>query len=151
MNLSALVIVLDQLSKWIMVWWLDLYQTVAVLPFFNLTLAHNHGAAFSFLAGAGGWQRWFFVGLALLVSTVLIFWLRKLKPTAKLEAAALAMILGGALGNVIDRLWHGYVIDFLDVYYGTYHWPAFNIADSAICIGAVLLIVDSLRNKSEQK
>ncbi|MCX4187552.1 signal peptidase II [Methylophaga sp. OBS4] len=150
LNLSALVIVLDQLSKWLMSSLLDLHETVPVMPFFNFTLAHNTGAAFSFLSSAGGWQRWFFVVLALLVSTALIVWLKRLDKAAKLEAASLALILGGAIGNVIDRLYHGYVIDFIDIFYGSYHWPAFNIADSAICIGAVLLIVDSFSNKTEQ-
>ena len=130
--------------------WLSLHETVAVLPFFNFTLAHNRGAAFSFLSSAGGWQRWFFVFLALGVSAVLIVWLKKLNQQARLEAASLALILGGAIGNVIDRLYHGYVIDFIDIFYSSYHWPAFNIADSAICIGAVLLIFDSFRKKTEQ-
>lgn len=151
LNLSALVIVLDQLSKWLMSNWLDLYETVAVMPFFNLTLAHNYGAAFSFLASAGGWQRWFFVVLAVAISITLVIWLKKLQHHARLEAAALALILGGAIGNVIDRLIYGYVVDFLDVYYGSYHWPAFNIADSAICAGAILLIFDSFRHKPESK
>lgn len=151
LNLSALVIVFDQLSKWWANSALELYQSIAVLPFFNITLAYNHGAAFSFLASESGWQRWFFTGLAVVVSIVLLFWLKRLKTDAKLEAISLALILGGALGNVIDRVIHGYVIDFLDVYYGTYHWPAFNVADSAICIGAILLILDSFRNKTEQK
>ncbi|NOQ93233.1 MAG: lipoprotein signal peptidase [Methylophaga sp.] len=142
--LSGLVIVLDQISKWVMVSWLSLYETVAVIPYFNLTMAHNTGAAFSFLAGAGGWQRWFFVCLTAVISIGLFIWLRKLAKT-KLEAVSISLILGGAIGNVIDRLYFGYVIDFLDVYYGTYHWPAFNIADSAICIGAALLIIDSFK------
>jgi signal peptidase II len=132
-----------------MVSWLSLYETVAIMPYFNLTMAHNHGAAFSFLAQAGGWQRWFFIGLAATISVVLLVWLAKLKPAAKLEAISLSLILGGAIGNVMDRIMYGYVIDFLDVYVGTSHWPAFNIADSAICIGAVLLILDSF--KSEDK
>lgn len=149
LKLSALVIVLDQLSKWLISSWLELYQTVEILPFFNLTLAHNYGAAFSFLASAGGWQRWFFVLLAVLISIALTIWLKRLPSSARMEAASLALILGGAIGNVIDRLIYGYVVDFLDVYYGSYHWPAFNIADSAICIGAVLLIFDSFRNKTE--
>lgn len=149
LKLSALVIVLDQLSKWLISGWLELYQTVEILPFFNLTLAHNYGAAFSFLASAGGWQRWFFVLLAVLISIALTIWLKRLPSSARMEAASLALILGGAIGNVIDRLIYGYVVDFLDVYYGSYHWPAFNIADSAICIGAVLLILDSFRNKTE--
>jgi signal peptidase II len=150
LNLSALVIIFDQLSKWLMSSWLDLYETVAVVPYFNLTLAHNHGAAFSFLASAGGWQRWFFTILAIVVSVVLTVWMKRLQANAKLEAISLALILGGAIGNVIDRVAHGYVIDFLDVYVGSYHWPAFNIADSAICVGAVLLIFDSFRSKTEQ-
>ncbi len=148
--LSLLIIIADQISKTVMVNWLDLYERVAVLPFFNLTLAHNTGAAFSFLAGAGGWQRWFFVALAVVISLVLVIWLKRLAQTAKLEAISLALIIGGAIGNVIDRLVYGYVIDFLDVYVGNYHWPAFNIADSAICVGAVLLIIDSFRKSAEK-
>jgi len=147
--LSGLVIVLDQASKWIMVSWLSLYETVAVTPFFNLTMAHNTGAAFSFLAGAGGWQRWFFIGLTSVISIVLFIWLKKLSTQAKLEAISISLILGGAIGNVIDRIYFGYVIDFLDVYVGSYHWPAFNIADSAICVGAALLIIDSFISKPE--
>tara|TARA_R110002050_G_scaffold57423_5_gene129305 strand:+ start:227302 stop:227769 length:468 start_codon:yes stop_codon:yes gene_type:complete len=147
--LTSVVIVLDQVSKWLMVSWLSLHETFAVVPFFNLTMAHNPGAAFSFLADAGGWQKWFFIGLASIVSIALLIWLKKLKPHAKLEAASIAMILGGAVGNVIDRIYYGYVIDFLDVYYGTYHWPAFNIADSAIVVGAILLVIDSFRSKTE--
>ena len=147
--LTSVVIAIDQVSKWFMVSWLSLHETFAVMPFFNLTMAHNPGAAFSFLAHADGWQRWFFIGLASVVSIALLIWLKKLKPQAKLEAISIAMILGGALGNLIDRFYYGYVIDFLDVYYGTYHWPAFNIADSAIVIGAVLLIIDTFRSKTE--
>ena len=148
--LTVLVIVLDQLTKWGMSSWLSLHESVAVIPMFNLTLAHNTGAAFSFLAQSSGWQRWFFIGLAVTISVVLLIWLARLKPHAKLEAVALTMILGGALGNVIDRVHLGYVIDFLDFYVNNYHWPAFNVADSAICIGAILLLIDSLRSKSEQ-
>ncbi len=149
--LSLVVIIADQISKTVMVNWLDLYETVPVLPFFNLTMAHNTGAAFSFLAGAGGWQRWFFVVLAAVISAVLIIWMRRLAQTAKLEAISLALIIGGAIGNVLDRLIYGYVIDFIDVYAGSYHWPAFNVADSAICIGAVLLIIDSFRKPAGQR
>ena len=148
--LSGLIIALDQVSKWWMVSWLSLYETVVVAPYFNLTMAHNYGAAFSFLADAGGWQKWFFIVLASIVSLVLIVWLAKLKSTAKLEAVSLSLILGGAIGNVIDRIYYGYVIDFLDVYYGSYHWPAFNIADSAICIGAVLLIIDTFIHNDDK-
>jgi signal peptidase II len=128
---------------------MTLYQTIEVMPHFNFTLAYNYGAAFSFLADAGGWQRWFFTGLAAVFSVVISVWIARLKPTAKLEAISLSLILGGAVGNLIDRLLFGYVIDFLDIYYGSYHWPAFNIADSAICVGAVLLILDSFRKKDE--
>ncbi|MEW5755170.1 MAG: signal peptidase II [Pseudomonadota bacterium] len=141
---SAVVIVLDQLTKLWASSSLELYETIPVMPLFNITLAHNTGAAFSFLAQAGGWQRWFFTGIAVAVSIAIVIWLRRLPSSERLEAAALALILGGAIGNVVDRIAHGYVVDFIDVYYGNYHWPAFNIADSAITIGAVLLIWHSL-------
>ncbi|MDF1589478.1 MAG: signal peptidase II [Gammaproteobacteria bacterium] len=147
-SVTAVVIIIDQLTKWVMTSWLSLYETVNIMPFFNLTMAHNTGAAFSFLAQAGGWQRWFFVGLATVISLVLIVWLRKVTDKT-IEALSISLILGGAIGNVIDRINLGYVIDFLDVYYGSYHWPAFNIADSAIVVGACLLIIDSVRTKPE--
>ena len=146
--ITSLVIVFDQVSKWLMVSWLSLYETVVVMPYFNLTMAHNEGAAFSFLAQAGGWQRWFFIGLALIISVVLFVWLAKLKSTEKLEAISLSLILGGAIGNVIDRISYGYVVDFIDLYIGHNHWPVFNIADSAICIGAILLIADSFKSET---
>jgi signal peptidase II len=141
--LSLLVILLDQGTKYLAVNELQLYEPVAVLPFFNFTLAYNSGAAFSFLADAGGWQRWFFVALALAISAGLVVWLYRLQANVWGEAVAIALILGGALGNVIDRLWHGHVIDFIDVYYQSWHWPAFNVADSAITVGAVLLVLQS--------
>lgn len=143
--LSVVVIFADQLTKVTMNSWLNLYETVALLPFLNLTLAYNSGAAFSFLAGAGGWQRWFFTVLAVVIVTILLVWLNRLKQHAKAEAIAISLIIGGAIGNVIDRVLYGHVIDFIDVYVGSYHWPAFNIADSAIFIGAALLIIDSFR------
>jgi signal peptidase II len=143
-----LVLVLDQLSKY----WVDhamqLYQTISLLPGFQLTYVRNTGAAFSFLSQAGGWQRWFFIGLGGVASTLICWWLYRLKPDRHLEAAAWALVLGGALGNVIDRALYGYVIDFLDVYYGDWHWPAFNVADSAITLGVTLLLIDSLRNRA---
>ena len=151
LTISAAIIGLDQVTKWLMVSLLALYETVAIMPYFNLTMAHNHGAAFSFLAQAGGWQRWFFTVLALVISTVLVVWLAKLKPEAKLEAISLSLVIGGAIGNVIDRICYGYVIDFLDIYIGSSHWPAFNVADSAICIGAVLLIIDSIKSEPESQ
>ncbi len=142
--LSALVVILDQLTKQIAEHTLTLFQPLPVLPFFNLTLMYNTGAAFSFLAGAGGWQRWFFLGLSLLVSIVLVVWIARLKRGEGLIASALALILGGAVGNMIDRAVFGHVIDFIQVYYERWYFPAFNLADSAITIGAVLLIMDSL-------
>jgi signal peptidase II len=142
--LSAAVVALDQLTKWLADHLLTLYAAKPVLPFFNLTLLYNQGAAFSFLAGASGWQRWFFIGIALVISVVLIVWLRRLPRHEVWEAGALALILGGAVGNVIDRIWHGHVIDFIDLHVAGYHWPAFNIADSAITVGAVTLVIHSL-------
>jgi len=117
---------------------------VVLLPFLALRKAYNYGAAFSFLGDASGWQRWFFIILALVVIAVLIAWLNRL-PAEDLRArVALVLILGGAAGNVIDRLVYGYVIDFIDVFYGSWHWPTFNIADSAISVGAALLLLDAL-------
>jgi signal peptidase II len=151
--LSAFVIVLDQATKYLAEALLVMHQPVPVLPSFNLMLTYNTGAAFSFLAGAGGWQRWFFLGLGSLVSIGLIVWLRRLKPGEKWLAAALALILGGAVGNLIDRAWLGQIIDFIQLYYDRWYWPAFNIADSAITLGAALLVLDSLwsRNARDPK
>jgi len=142
--LSGSVIVLDQVTKFLAETLLTFHQPVPVLPSFNLLLTYNTGAAFSFLAGAGGWQRWFFLGLGSLVSIGLIVWLRRLKPTETRLATALALILGGAIGNLIDRVWLGQVIDFIQLYYQHWYWPAFNLADSAITVGAALLVLDSL-------
>lgn len=142
--LTAAVIALDQLTKWLAERGLVLHMAEPVLPFFNLTLVYNKGAAFSFLSAAGGWQRWFFSVLAIIVSVLIVIWLKRLDRDEKWTAAGLALVLGGAIGNLIDRLLYGYVIDFIDVYYGSYHWPAFNIADSAITMGAAILIVHSL-------
>ncbi len=145
--LSLLVIVLDQFTKYLAETLLVMHQPVAVLPSFNLMLTYNTGAAFSFLADAGGWQRWFFLILGTGISGGLLGWLYRLKPAEKWLALALALILGGALGNMIDRVWLGQVIDFIQLYYERWYWPAFNIADSAISVGAVLLVLDSLRTK----
>jgi len=147
--ISVLVIVLDQATKLLADHFLNYHQPVAIIPMFNFTLLYNKGAAFSFLNDAGGWQRWFFTIVSSVISIVLIIWLRKLKASQKLLITSIALILGGAIGNLIDRSLYGHVIDFLDVYYQQHHWPAFNIADSAISIGAVLLIIDSLKNKHE--
>lgn len=141
--LSLLVVILDQLTKiWVSAT-LDLYQSITVLPFFNLTLLHNPGAAWSILANAGGWQRWFLTGLTILISAAIIVWLFRLKPKQRWLACALALVLGGALGNLLDRLMYGYVVDFIDIYYQQWHWPAFNIADSAITVGAIMLLRDA--------
>ncbi len=143
------VLVLDQVTKQMAEQLLSWGQPMPVLPSFNLTLLYNTGAAFSFLHDAGGWQRWFFIVLALGVSLVLVNWLRKLHPDQRRMALALALILGGAIGNVIDRIWLGHVIDFIQVYYSDWYFPAFNLADSAISIGAALLIWDGLFGKAE--
>ncbi len=146
--LTALVVVLDQVSKYMATQMLEMFQPVAVMPMFNLTLMYNTGAAFSFLSEAGGWQRWFFTVVALVISTVIFTWLRRLDAGQHFQAAALSLVLGGALGNVIDRLLLGHVVDFIQIYYDRWYWPAFNIADSAITVGVVLLILDTLRNKT---
>ena len=142
--LSGLVIGLDQSSKWLAERLLAPGQPVPVLPCFNLTLLYNTGAAFSFLAQAGGWQRWFFLLLSLVISIVLVLWIGRLQHGQTLLAIALSLILGGAVGNLIDRVVHGHVIDFIDLYYERWHWPAFNVADSAITVGAILLVLDNL-------
>ena len=141
---SAAVILLDQITKQIAEAILVLHQPVPVLPSFNLTLMYNTGAAFSFLADAGGWQRWFFLILSLSISVVLLIWIGRLKSGENLMAAALSLILGGAAGNFIDRALLGHVVDFIQVYYAQWYWPAFNIADSAITVGAALLIINSV-------
>lgn len=144
--LSAVIVVLDQLSKQWVSQSLDFGEVIAVMPSFNLVLAYNSGAAFSFLAGAGGWQRGFFSGIAVVAAVVIVYLLRKHRGE-KLFSLALAMILGGALGNLIDRVLLGHVVDFLDFYVQAYHWPAFNVADMAITGGAGLLIWDSFKNR----
>ena len=148
-GISTVIVVLDQITKQLAENSLQLYERISVTPFFNITLAYNEGAAFSFLADAGGWQRWFFVILTLVISTVLIIWLTK--TDNKLEQWAISLVLGGAIGNnLIDRPLFGHVIDFLDVYYKTHHWPAFNVADMAISGGVVLLILATFKQDSDK-
>ncbi len=143
--LSGLVIMLDQSSKLLAERLLSMHSAKPVIPgFFDLVLAYNKGAAFSFLADAGGWQRWFFTALAVAVSIFLILWLKRLRPGETLTAIALALILGGAVGNLIDRILYGHVIDFIHWYYRDFSWPAFNLADSAITLGATLLIIQAI-------
>jgi signal peptidase II len=142
--LSAGIIVADQLAKAWIVQHFSLYERVHVLPVLDIILTYNRGAAFSFLSDASGWQRWLFVILALMVSTTLIIWMRRLRtPVHTLLAGALALIVGGALGNMIDRIATGRVVDFIHVHWGRHYFPAFNIADSAITVGAVLLLIDA--------
>jgi signal peptidase II len=140
---ALIVIFLDQTSKYWASQVLVPYQPESVFPLFNLTLAYNSGAAFSFLSGAGEWHRWFFAGFSLIMSVVLIVGI--IRTTPCLQLLALSLILGGAIGNLIDRALLGYVIDFIDIYYKSHHWPVFNLADSAICLGAFLLFIDLLR------
>ena len=144
--ISLLVIILDQATKLLAEAYLNYRQPLPIIPMFNLTLVYNQGAAFSFLSDAGGWQRWFFIGLSLVISVVLVIWIGRLKQHQRLQTVAIAMILGGAIGNLIDRSIYGHVIDFIDVFYDQHHWPAFNIAESAITIGAFLLILDSIKS-----
>jgi signal peptidase II len=143
-GLSLAVIALDHATKWLASSELTYAQPVELLPVLDLTLLHNRGAAFSFLSDAGGWQRWFFATLALAVSGWIAWWLHHLPRDKRWLAASLALILGGALGNLVDRLWLGYVVDFISVHWGDAYFPAFNIADSAITVGAGMMIVDML-------
>ena len=149
--LALVVVVVDQLTKYIASTSLEMYQPIAVMPMFNWTLMHNPGAAFSFLADQPGWQRWFFAAVAIIVSIVIFVWIKRLEQHEKWQAIALALILGGAVGNVIDRIWLGYVVDFIQVYYQQWYWPAFNIADSAISIGVVMIIIESIREYKEER
>ncbi len=144
LGIALIIVLLDQVSKITMARLLVYGQSETITPYFNLVMVYNQGAAFSFLANSGGWQRWFFSGLALVVSLVII-WMLKKNSTQRLFCWSLTLILGGAVGNLIDRLAYGHVIDFLDFHIGTLHWPAFNIADSAITVGAALFVLDELR------
>jgi signal peptidase II len=141
--LAAIIILADQFTKTLILGYYKLGDSTYVTSFFNVVRVHNTGAAFSFLANAGGWQRWFFTGIGA-VATLFILWMLRSHHGQKLFSFALACILGGAIGNVADRLMHGYVVDFLDFHVKGWHWPAFNIADSAIFIGAACLILDEI-------
>ena len=144
LGLALVVIVLDQLTKTLILGHFQLGDSLHVTSFFNVVRVHNTGAAFSFLAGAGGWQRWFFVTLGF-VATGFIVWMLRSHPAQKLFCLAVTLIMGGALGNVVDRLLHGYVVDFIQLHWGGWYFPSFNLADSAITLGAVLLILDEIR------
>jgi len=142
-GLAVLVVVLDQYTKDLATNGLVYGRPVEIFPWFNLTLQHNTGAAFSFLSNAGGWQRYFFSGVAIIISGALAVWLYVMPRQQRMLGLSLALILGGALGNLWDRLVQGYVVDFISVHYGGHYFPAFNIADSAITVGAGLMLLDS--------
>jgi signal peptidase II len=143
LGLSLIILLADQFTKVLIVGNYALGDSTYVTNFFNVVRAHNTGAAFSFLAGAGGWQRWFFTGIGI-VAAIFMVWMLKSHPGQKLFSFAISLILGGAIGNVIDRLLYGYVVDFLDFHWKATHFPAFNVADAAISVGAVCLILDEL-------
>lgn len=145
--LSVLVVVLDQWTKGLATAGLQYGQPVPVTGFFDLTLLHNTGAAFSFLSDAAGWQRWFFTVVAVIMGGVLLVWVWRLPPGSRWLACALCLVLGGALGNLWDRIALGYVVDFISVHYAGWYFPAFNVADSAITVGAGMLIVDIIRGE----
>ena len=149
--LAVLIVVLDQITK---IWAetvLSAQGPIEVLSWFNFALAYNRGAAFSFLAGAGGWQRYFFLGIGLVAVVIIVAWLRRLRADERMTALGLVSILGGAIGNLIDRALYGHVIDFIDWHYAGWHWPAFNIADSSILIGAVLVVLSGLRSHKQEQ
>jgi len=147
--LSGAVVVLDQAGKALAVAGLRLLEPLPLMPGLNLTLVHNTGSAFSLLSQAGGWQRWLFVVIALVACVVIVAWLLRMQAGQVWLPLALALIAGGALGNVIDRVVLGYVIDFIDVYWRQWHWPVFNLADSAISVGACMLVVDAFRSQKD--
>ena len=147
---AAIIVLADQLTKFWIVNWLQTGQAVYLCAFFNLVLAYNKGAAFSFLASAGGWQRYFFTALSL-AAIVFILYFMRCHAGQRLFCCALTFILGGAIGNLIDRVLYGQVTDFLDFHIGTWHWPAFNIADSAITIGAILFVLDEFRRVNRNR
>ncbi|EFX92702.1 signal peptidase II [Actinobacillus ureae ATCC 25976] len=148
--LSLATIIIDLWTKYIVVQRFELYESVNVLPIFNLTYVRNYGAAFSFLADHGGWQKYFFLGLAIVISLGLIVMLWRNQAVKKLENSAYALIIGGAIGNAIDRAYNGYVVDFFDFYWDIYHYPVFNVADIAIVVSAGLLILEAFLDKKKK-
>lgn len=148
--LACLVCVVDQFTKQLATAALEYAVPRPVLPGFNLTLLHNTGAAFSLFHDQAGWQRWFFATIAIVVGAVVVWWLARLAPGQRWAPLALALVLGGACGNLVDRLLLGYVVDFIQVYYRDWYWPAFNVADSAISVGAVMLVLRGPRTELEQ-
>ncbi|MDM0114201.1 signal peptidase II [Variovorax sp. J22R133] len=144
LGIALIIVIVDQFTKTLILGYYQYGDQTVVTSFFNIVRAHNTGAAFSFLADASGWQRWMFTGIGV-AAAAFIIWMLKSHAGQKLFSLSMALILGGAIGNVIDRMMHGYVVDFLDFHWGTQHFPAFNVADSAITLGAVFLILDELR------
>ena len=153
--LSLLLFAVDYITKAVVVANMKLYESIEILPIFNFTYLHNYGAAFSFLSDAGGWQRWFFSTIAVVISLLLTYWLKKLPAKNWVLCGAYAMVIGGAIGNLVDRLVHGFVVDFLHFYYQDCHYPAFNVADIAFVCGAGLLLFDAFKgegaNGSQEK
>ncbi|WP_111977827.1 signal peptidase II [Algibacillus agarilyticus] len=149
--LTLVILVLDQATKLAVLDSLVLYERINYAPFFNLVYVQNFGAAFSFLADAGGWQRWFFTGIAAAAAILLAYWLYKTPAEQKIIPIGFSLILGGALGNLYDRVAYGYVVDFLDFYINNYHWPAFNVADMAIVIGAGFVLLDSFTSDKKSE
>ena len=148
--LSVMVVILDQWTKHLAMNGLTLHQPVPILPYLNFTLTTNPGAAFSFLRDAGGWQRWLFISISSVVSIAIFVWLFRLRGHQRLLACGLALVLGGAIANLWDRVTLGEVVDFVDVYFRRWHWPAFNVADSAISIGAILLLYSAFKTPPEE-
>ena len=145
MMVAAVIVVADQATKWAIVEWVPLYDRVPINSFINLTHQKNEGAAFSMLANAGGWQRWFFVVLATIVSAVIAVWIWRIRNEGQaILSMGLALVLGGAIGNLIDRIVLGHVTDFIQVWFGSWAFPSFNVADAGISVGAALLIIDAL-------
>ena len=148
-SIVVVIVVLDQITK---IWadtTLTMYQQIPITDFFNITKAYNYGAAFSFLNDEGGWQRWLFTGISLVVSIVLSVWLYRMLRSEKWLSLSIALILGGAIGNLIDRMWYGYVVDFIQVYWNTSYFPSFNIADAAITCGTIILLAITLFEKND--
>ncbi|MFD0966580.1 signal peptidase II [Seminibacterium arietis] len=148
--LAILTFILDILTKYFVVTRFSLYDSINILPIFNLTYVRNYGVAFSLLADHSGWQKIFFIGLAIVISLVLLIMLYKNNDTQKLQNCAYSLIIGGALANATDRAYHGFVVDFFDFYWRDWHYPVFNIADIAICIGATCLVLDSIKNSDKK-
>jgi signal peptidase II len=145
--IAVIVLVLDRLTKVSIQHNLGLYESINITPFFNFTLAYNTGAAFSFLNSASGWQMWLFGLIALVVTATLLVWLKRLERKQWWMSIALVFIIGGAVGNLWDRICYGHVIDFIQLHAGSFYWPVFNVADSAICIGAFMLVLEVLFNR----